>query len=205
MRLKDVLLRMINFNNTKFVTSFASKPQGLEVFLDEVLIVGRSNCGKSSLINALANQKQLAFASSKPGFTKLLNYFCVDNAFYLVDAPGYGYAKKTDDSYLKFGKLMDQYFENNERLKLVIFLLDSRREPNEDDIDLYKFIKSMKINFVICMTKVDKLNMSEKSAILKHLELSNIKIPAERLFFTSVKDNKTLADLKKAIALSVQK
>lgn len=194
---------MINFDNAKFITSFVSKPQDLEQNLPEILFVGRSNCGKSSLINALTNKKNLAHTSSKPGYTKLLNYFNVDNKFYLVDAPGYGFAQNRDKAYLDFGKLMEDYLTDNPYLKLVLLLLDSRRVPNEDDYLIYNYLNSNHIPFAICMTKIDKLNMSEKAKINKNLESKNIKIPAELKYFTSSMDVRSLAKLKEFIEKTI--
>ena len=103
----------------------------------EILLVGRSNVGKSSLINCLCSNKHMAKVSAKPGKTKYLNYFNVDNNFYLVDAPGYGYTASGTRHDDNFGSMMENYFENP-NLKGVIFLVDSRHKPTRDDIDFYK-------------------------------------------------------------------
>ena len=160
---------MIDFRKIAFIksaTTYLDKP---EKDLPEVLFVGKSNVGKSSLINALANNKNLAFTSSKPGFTKLLNYFEVDNTFYLVDAPGYGYTASGNRHVDNFGKMMEKYFENP-RLKLVVFIIDSRHKLGENDIDFYNFIKVNNIPFVLIASKVDKLNQSEKAAMKKNVK-----------------------------------
>ena len=131
---------MINFRNTVFIKSAPDYKDAPEKTLGEILFVGRSNVGKSSLINALCDHSSLAFTSSKPGYTKLLNFFSVDQRFYLVDAPGYGYSKLNGAHYLFFGDLMENYFKTTKTLKGVVFLLDSRRELNEDDIDIYQYL-----------------------------------------------------------------
>ena len=190
---------MINFENAHFVTSFAGKPSNLDKDLPELLFVGRSNCGKSSLINALCKKNRLAFTSSTPGYTKLLNYFEVDNKFYIVDAPGYGFAKNRDKSYVDFGELMDNYLENNSNLKLVLVLLDARRIPNEDDVSIINYLIESKIPYIICYTKMDKLNMSEKAKISKNLNAVNLKIPADLQYFTSSVEEKYLTKLRNYI------
>ena len=157
---------MINFTNVKFIKS---SPNYLDAPLElskEVLIVGKSNVGKSSLINALTKKKNLAHTSSKPGHTKLLNYYNIDNSFYLVDAPGYGYTATGGKHLDNFGKMMEEYFDNP-HLKGVIHLIDSRHEPSKDDKDFYAFLKESNIPFIIIFTKVDKLNQSELSKLNK--------------------------------------
>ena len=144
MLIKWYLLVAINFTNATFVKSAPSlkdAPQGL---FPEVLLVGKSNVGKSSLINALCNKKGLAFTSSKPGHTRLLNYYNIDNKIYLVDAPGYGFAKGGFDLDKLFGEMMNDYFSNATRLKLVMILLDSRRELGENDIEEINYLVGKK-------------------------------------------------------------
>ena len=159
---------MINFRKVTFiksVTNYLDKP---EKDLPEVLFVGKSNVGKSSLINALTNNKNLAYTSSKPGYTKLLNYFEVDNTFYLVDAPGYGYTSTGSRHLDNFGEMMEKYFQNP-HLKLVIFIVDSRHKLGENDVMFYHFLNDNDIPFVLVASKVDKLNQSEKAAMKKNI------------------------------------
>lgn len=159
---------MINFRKVTFiksVTNYLDKP---EKDLPEVLFVGKSNVGKSSLINALANNKNLAYTSSKPGFTKLLNYFEVDDTFYLVDAPGYGYTSTGSRHLDSFGEMMEKYFQNP-NLKLVIFIIDSRHKLGENDVMFYHFLNDNNIPFILVASKVDKLNQSEKAAMKKNI------------------------------------
>lgn len=190
---------MINFDNSSFVTSFVKKPEDLELNLQEILFVGRSNVGKSSLINSITNKKRLAFTSSKPGHTKLLNYYNVDKKFYLVDAPGYGYGSIGSKDYIAFGKLMESYFKDNINLSLVCFLLDSRRVPNKDDADIFRFLIAKEIPFIICVTKIDKINQSEKAKILKNLKEKEIEIDNKYIFYTSITKKDSLNKLKSFI------
>ena len=150
---------MINFRNTRFIKSAISAEDSL-FDMNHIVTIGRSNVGKSTLINCLADHKNLAFVSKRPGQTKLLNYFNVDNKFYLVDAPGYGYRKtgKKDG----FDQMMESYFQNNKKLKLVLWLLDSRRELSKEDLEFVEFFSQIDVKVLVCFTKVDKLNQSEK-------------------------------------------
>ncbi len=168
---------------------------------EEVVFIGRSNVGKSSLINALANQQSLAFVSKTPGHTKLLNYFSVDDKFYLVDAPGYGYRKlsrKKDD----FDILMDKYFTDNEFCKLVIFLLDARRELSYEDIDFINYLTELNISSLIVFTKMDKLNQSMKQ---KAINVSKKHFPNEKVMFVSSLNKKGIEQLQNEIISHIDK
>ena len=159
--------------------------------------MGKSNVGKSSLINALTGKNRLAFTSSKPGHTKLLNYYNIDNRFYLVDAPGYGYAKGGVDLDRLFGEMMESYFVDNHELKLVLLLLDSRREMNQNDLEILDYVRKENIPYFLVITKLDKVNQSEKAKLNKHLK--DINIPSELFFYTSVNQTRSLDNLKSAI------
>lgn len=191
---------MIDFSKATFIKS---APTLLDKPLDnypEVLFVGRSNVGKSSLINALTKRKKLAFTSSKPGYTKLLNYFLIDDKFYLVDAPGYGYTSSGSKHLDAFSKMMETYFQNP-HLSLVVLLLDSRRTPNEDDLSFVEFLKVSNIKFLIVMSKIDKLNQSETSRMKK-----NILDAFGEVNYLTVTINKpqTLEKVKEEIAVAIK-
>ena len=192
---------MINFSNTKFVKSAPSLKEAPQGLFPEVLLVGRSNVGKSSLINALCNKKKVAFTSSKPGHTRLLNYYDIDSKFYLVDAPGYGYAKGGLDLDRLFASMMESYFDNNNELKLVLILLDARRELSADDHEIIDFVKESNVSYLIVVTKYDKVNQKEKAALNKHLASEGFK--KEQVFFTSSLNNDGLNLLKKEIEKSI--
>ncbi len=192
---------MINFLNATFIKSCPNRNEKPQAQKPEVLIVGRSNVGKSSLINALTQKKKLAFTSSKPGHTRLLNYYDIDNQFYLVDAPGYGYAKGGIDLDRLFAEMMSSYFENNSDLRLVLILLDARRELSDDDLEIVEYVKENKIPFALVITKYDKVNQKEKSALNKYLK--EMGLVNEQVFYTSILKNDSLSLLKKGIENSL--
>ncbi len=160
---------MIDFRRVEFVKSAPKLADKPEKNLPEILFVGKSNVGKSSLINALVERKNLAYTSSKPGFTKLLNYYIIDDKFYLVDAPGYGYTASGSRDLSSFGEMMEDYF-NNPSLKLIVFLVDSRHKLSKDDEDFYSFLKENNHPYVLVNTKIDKLNQKETSLLRKRMK-----------------------------------
>ena len=142
---------------------------------NEFLLVGRSNVGKSSFINSLINRKNFARTSAKPGKTQTLNFYLVNDFFYLVDAPGYGYAHVNKQLKEKFGLIMESYLENRENLKMVFMLIDFRHKPTDDDIMMYNYLKHYNIPVAVVCTKVDKVsrNSHDKqiSLITKTLDI----------------------------------
>ncbi len=188
----------MNFANTEFVQSFKTKNDGRVNPLPEVIFIGRSNVGKSSLINALINRKNLAFTSKKPGYTKLLNYFIVDDSFYLVDAPGYGYAKAGKSLGRDFQKMMDDYFSDNKALKQIFLLIDSRRELNEDDVTFLEFVKSKNLPLTVIFTKADKLNQSLRAKTMNMYQ-KLFSDSQKKAFFTSSLKKENIGMLQKHI------
>lgn len=181
------------YKKAKFIKSVVDfRKDAPSLSLNEVLFVGRSNVGKSSLINAITNNSKLAYVSSKPGHTRLLNYYLINDSFYLVDAPGYGFSKEKGKDYEFYGNMLENYLTQNENLKVVIFLLDSRRIPNVEDIMLYDFFKENSIPFICVMTKCDKANMSERSKIVKNLTNSFNDFKKDNYFLVSIKNAKLL-------------
>lgn len=141
----------------------------------EFLLVGRSNVGKSSFINTLINRKNYARTSANPGKTQTINFYLVSNSFYLVDAPGYGFANLNKSRKRKFGLMMEDYLTNRETLKQVFMLIDFRHKPSSDDIMMYEFLKYYKIPVTIVATKSDKIGITkhqtQRNMILNDLEL----------------------------------
>ena len=130
----------------------------------EFLLVGRSNVGKSSFINTLINRKNYARTSSSPGKTQTINFYLVNDQFYLVDAPGYGFAKLGKAKKKKFGLMMEDYLTNRENLKQVFMLVDFRHKPSSDDIMMYNFLKYYKIPVTSVATKSDKIGITKHQA-----------------------------------------
>jgi len=151
----------MRFINTKFIKSASKKAEFIEDELPQIAIVGRSNVGKSSLINLLTNNSKMAKTSSTPGRTRLVNYFNINNQFYLVDLPGYGYHKASKSIANAWDAVMNDYFVDNEKLKLVMVLVDSRIGATEHDLQMIDYLAEHLIPAIIIMTKIDKLNRSE--------------------------------------------
>lgn len=128
----------------------------------EFLLVGRSNVGKSSFINTLIERKNFARTSSKPGKTQTLNFYLVNDAFYLVDVPGYGYASVSKDTQKKFGLMIEEYLKSRENLKHVFMLVDYRHKPTEDDVLMYEFLKYYNLDITIVATKYDKVSKNSR-------------------------------------------
>ena len=129
--------------------------------LPNVIFIGRSNVGKSSLINMLCNQKKLAKASSTPGRTRLINYFLINNKFYFVDLPGYGYAQASKTETYGWQSLIEPYLMQNDKLKLVCMLVDSRINPTEQDKQMFEYLAYYQLPFIIIATKSDKLSKAQ--------------------------------------------
>ena len=136
----------------------------------EIAFAGRSNVGKSSLINALMNRKRLARVSETPGKTQTINFYHINNEFYFVDLPGYGYAKVKKDFKASWGKMIEGYLNKSKTLKAVFLLLDIRRTPNEDDLMMFDWIEQSGFDPVIIATKSDKVKKQECRKRLKALE-----------------------------------
>lgn len=149
--------------NCKFIKSVTKSTEILTDERFEVAIVGRSNVGKSSLINSLFNNKTLAKTSSKQGHTKYINYFLVDDKYYLVDLPGYGYHKTGKQNDEKWSELIEDYFKVKEENKLILLLLDIRLKPSELDKQMLSFMNFYSLPFKIIATKSDKIAKSKRN------------------------------------------
>ncbi len=159
-------MAIVNFKNAKFVTSaldLSSRPKTNKIY-PEVVFVGKSNVGKSSLINALTGQK-IAFSSKKAGKTQLLNYFLVDDSFYLVDAPGWGFTAYGSKLDTTFAEMMEPYFESNPNLKAVFLLIDGRRGLSSDDKAMLDYLNDIKMPTILVYTKADTLKQQDKHRI----------------------------------------
>lgn len=145
--------------------------------LPEVAFAGKSNVGKSSLINALMNRKNLARTSEKPGKTQTINFYNINEELYFVDLPGYGYATASEAVKAQWGKMIEDYLHKSKQLKLVFLLIDIRHKPSENDCIMYEWIKKMGFSPVIIATKLDKINRSQ---IAKQVKLIKTTIGADK-------------------------
>lgn len=143
----------------KFIKGAVAK-DGFPQSANDVVFVGRSNVGKSSLLNAIYNQK-IAYVGKKPGMTKMINFFDVDGQYMAVDVPGYGFASRSKKELIEFAEMMDDYFDSKDRIKLVVMIVDSRHEPTKDDLDMIEYLKHHHLKIIIVTNKIDKLNQSE--------------------------------------------
>ena len=159
----------MNFNNVKFETSFGVSAQLPKTDSVEIAFAGRSNVGKSSLINKVLGRKSLARVSSKPGKTVTVNFYRLDG-LRLVDLPGYGYAKAAPGEKRRWAELMEGYFKTERDIRLVVQLIDMRHKPTADDMTMLSFLREMGYPFIIALTKCDKLNKTEFNARLESLE-----------------------------------
>jgi GTP-binding protein len=154
----------------RYITSAVNLATCPEDKKPEIAFMGRSNVGKSSLLNRILDRKNLAKTSSKPGRTRKLNFFLVDESFYFVDLPGYGYAKVPKHVRKEWTKMIGEYLSESPTLKAAILIVDVRREPDDRDIQLAEDLVTNDIPTLIVATKVDKLNKSRLSRSLKQLE-----------------------------------
>ncbi|MBQ6333447.1 MAG: YihA family ribosome biogenesis GTP-binding protein [Erysipelotrichaceae bacterium] len=146
-------------SRVKFIKS-ANSLDNFPSTVREVVFVGRSNVGKSSLINALYNQK-LAYIGKTPGKTKLINFFDVDEKYTAVDVPGYGYAQRSQKQLIDFAKMMDDYFNRKDKIRLVIMIVDSRIGLTKDDLDMFEYIADKGFRYLIVANKIDKLSNNQ--------------------------------------------
>ena len=162
----------INVNNVSLKISAGTPNQFVRAPLPQIAFSGRSNVGKSSLINTLLHRKSMARVSSAPGKTITVNFYDVDKKLFLVDLPGYGYAKRTKEDQLKWSTLVDGYFTNNpniDLLRLVVQLVDSRIGYTKDDIDMIAYMNEAEVPYIIVATKTDKLNKTERKKAVETL------------------------------------
>ncbi|MCX6151587.1 MAG: ribosome biogenesis GTP-binding protein YihA/YsxC [Ignavibacteriales bacterium] len=157
--------------------------------LPEVVLCGRSNVGKSSFINSFFNKKYLAKISSAPGKTRSLNYYNVEDLFYLVDLPGYGYAKVSKEERNKWSALVQSYFSSGREIKLAIHFIDSRNKPTQLDFDLNNYLKKLLIPYTVILSKIDKLKQSELAFAKKEISsyFPELFLGENLLFYSSIK------------------
>lgn len=165
----------------------------------EFAFAGRSNVGKSSLINALVNRKALARTSSQPGKTQTINFYFLNKAFYFVDLPGYGYAKVTKELVAKWGKMIERYLITSKQLRCIFLLVDIRHEPSENDKAMYAWIVDRGLRPVVIATKADKIKRSQLAAQTKLIRTALSMAPEDTLIVTSSSAKTGLADVWKVM------
>lgn len=180
--------------NTSFITSAADKSGCPETGKPEVVVVGRSNVGKSSFINALTNRKRLAYVGNTPGKTQLINFFDVDGSWTLVDVPGYGYAKLSKSQLQKMGKMMDEYFADRKEISCVVSLVDARHDPTADDLDMIDYFKASGHPVIIAATKIDKVPKTKRLAAMKRIS-QKLQLPMKNIFPVSSVEKTGLEDV----------
>lgn len=192
----------MRFDIISFDRSYGTSEQLVHSDIPEIVFSGRSNVGKSSLINKLFNRKSLARVSSVPGKTVTVNFFKGDGLNF-VDLPGYGYAKKSYAEKKRWAELMEGFFNSDRNISLVVQLIDARHKPSTDDYDMLEYLKAGEYRTVIVMTKIDKLNKTEREKRIKELETElSAYAHMERIPFSSVSGEGVDA-LKKVIEKAV--
>ena len=193
----------MNINNVKFEASFGTSAQLRASDLPEIVFSGKSNVGKSSLINKFFNRKNLARVSGVPGKTTTINFFTVDG-IRMADLPGYGYAKRADNERRRWGELMEAYFASERDIRLVVQLLDMRHEPTEDDKTMLGFLDEAGFPFVCVLTKCDKLNKTEREQRRKAFAENPFLSPAVAVIEASAQNGEGMAELKEVIEKAVE-
>ncbi|MGN0795638.1 MAG: ribosome biogenesis GTP-binding protein YihA/YsxC [Christensenellales bacterium] len=183
----------------KFILSVADKKNIPDYNVPEIAIAGKSNVGKSSLINYLTNQKKLAKTSSEPGRTRLLNYFQINNGeYYFVDLPGYGFAKVSKTEKAKWGDLIETYLSASPNLKNVFVLLDIRHEPTQDDLTMIDYLYKTSTPFTLIATKADKLSKQQTRKAL--MTISSVTgVGVDNIIVTSVQARVGKDEIEKRI------
>jgi GTP-binding protein len=157
------------FKEIEFLKSVFNKTGMPKSILPEIALCGRSNVGKSTFINSLFNRKYIAKTSSTPGKTRSINFYLVEKLFYLVDLPGFGFAKVSKEERSRWDKLIDDYFLSGRNIKLVIHFIDSRHKPTSTDIQLNKYLKELAIPTIVILNKIDKLKQSGLALLKKEI------------------------------------
>ena len=182
----------MNIHNSKFEISAVGPKQYPTNNLPEIVLAGKSNVGKSSFINTLINRKNLARTSSEPGKTRQINFYNIDEKFYFVDLPGYGYSKMSKVEQEKVGQFIEEYLFSRDNISLIVLIIDIRHKPTEDDKLMYKYIKSTNKPYLIVANKADKIAVTKVetrvSELREELEMDEseqiIPFSSERRIYT---------------------
>ena len=197
-------MKSINFNFIDKVLSFKKFEYQKSLILPEVCFAGRSNVGKSSLINSLLNRKSIARTSKRPGQTKTILFYRIDNYFSLMDVPGYGYAEISKKNVTEISILLNQYFTISKNIKIVCVLIDSRHGLKKMDLEFLSFLEKNKLYYKLVLTKTDKLTKGNKEKVLKNLINFENKT-SYKILFTSTKTKEGIKELKNDILQIISK
>ena len=181
----------MKINDVEYITSAVTYEHYPQDFLPEIVFVGRSNVGKSSLINSILGRKNMAYTSSKPGKTQTINFFLINEAFYFVDVPGYGYARRSKAEIAAFAEMIEGYLLDREQLRLVLHLVDFRHPPTKDDKNMFHFLKTYNIPTIVIGTKMDKVPKTKRMKQEKKL-LSTLGIKKEQFIPYSAETKENL-------------
>ncbi|MCR5349636.1 MAG: ribosome biogenesis GTP-binding protein YihA/YsxC [Acholeplasmatales bacterium] len=189
----------MEIKSAEFLKSAVDENSWPQDYYSEFMFCGRSNVGKSSFINMLVNRKNLARTSSNPGKTQTLNFFFINEQFYFVDVPGYGFARVAKSVKATFGKMIEKYVKNRENLKMVFLLVDFRHKPTEDDKLMYEFLKYYNLNVTIIATKADKVKNSERAKCKETIKQTLGLDPTDRFIVTSSEKREGLPQILKLL------
>lgn len=160
----------MQIKDPKFEISAVNINQYPKNDLPQIVLVGKSNIGKSSFINTMLNRKKLARTSSEPGKTRQINFYNIDQQFYFVDLPGYGFSKMSKQEQIKVGSFIEEYLNKSKNIALIIFLVDIRHEPNQNDKLMYEYIIKANHPFIILANKADKIAVTKVDAAVKEIQ-----------------------------------
>lgn len=190
--------------SAEFMISAVSKEQYPRGILPEIAFVGRSNVGKSSLINSMLNRKKLVKASSTPGKTQMINFFDVNHEFVCADLPGYGFAKVPRAVQKKWQSLVEQYLIHRENLRTVIFIVDIRRKPTDLDLHMQEWLEQYEVDYILVATKADKLSQAEQNKQLKKIRQAFLENTDQELIAYSSKNQRGRKELWKLLQKRIE-
>ena len=194
----------MEFNEAVFVGSFYDMAQIPRTGFAQIAFAGRSNVGKSSLINRLLNRKNLAQVAKRPGKTRALNFYEINRHYYFVDLPGYGFARVAKEEQTTWRKLIDSYLEQTRNLQGVVHIIDSRRGLQEDDLSLIEYIGFPQRKILWVLSKSDKLSANQKAAVYRDT-LNQLQCSPKELIFFSALDGTGVSELKKLVSEILRK
>jgi GTP-binding protein len=188
----------MKITKAEFIKSAVWPPQYPEATMPEIAFVGRSNVGKSSLINTLVARKNLAKTSNTPGRTQLINFFAINEKLSFVDLPGYGFAKVSQSIKKDWGDMIEAYLKERQNLALVIFILDIRRDPSVDDLALRDWLDNYRLPYLYVLTKADKLSNNQAASQRRAIE-KELRVSAEKTILFSAKTQRGKDDIWRAL------